>query len=375
MIPVLIIGAGPAGLAVAARLLKAGVEFEIIEKEDVVASKWRDHYDRLHLHTTKGFSYLPFRYFDKELPMFVSKFQYHEYAKTYALKVGVESAFGEYAVSIESMEGAWNVRTNKRQIEARSVVVATGINHDPKYPEWVAGSKIPVVHAAGYKNPSQFDGKRFLVVGFGNSGAEIALDLAENGKQVWCSIRSEVNVVPLKILGRSTQATGSMLEKFPFGLGDKIGKAIARLAVGDLSKYGLRSSSLAPAQMLREKGRTPMIDLGTVKMIRKGKIKVIGDISQVDEVVHFKNGQELEVDHIICATGYNNGLSGIIPGIEKEFDQFGQPSLKASGAFTGLYFPGFDNHHLGGILKRIREESELITDDILHRIDQAPRAT
>ncbi len=375
MIPVLIIGAGPAGLAVAARLLKAGVEFEILEKEEVVASKWRDHYDRLHLHTTKGFSFLPFRHFDKELPMFVSKFQYHDYAKAYAVEMGIKPTFGEYAIFIERKEGDWNVQTNKRQIVARNIVVATGINHDPKYPEWVAESMIPVVHAADYKNPSQFDGERFLIVGFGNSGAEIALDLAEHEKHVWCSIRSEVNVVPLKILGRSTQATGSMLEKFPFGLGDKIGKAIARLAVGNLSKYGLKSSSLAPAQMLREKGRTPMIDLGTVKMIRNGKIKVLGDISHVNEVARFKNGQELKVDHIICATGYNNGLTAMIPGIERTFNQFGQPSLKASGSFDGFYFPGFDNHHLGGILKRIREESALVTDDILVRIAQTPHTT
>jgi len=365
MIPVLIIGAGPAGLAVSARLIKAGVGFEILEKEDVVASKWRDHYDRLHLHTTKDFSYLPFKYFDKQLPTFVSKFQYHDYARTYAEEMYIKPCFGEFAVDIQKGVEGWAVQTNKRQIEARNVVVATGINHDPRLPGWASESAIPVVHAAKYKNPFQFDGDRFLVVGFGNSGAEIALDLGEKGKQVWCSIRSEVNVVPLKILGRSTQATGSALAKLPFGLGDRIGKFIARMAVGDLSRYGLRSSSMAPAQMLREKGRTPMIDLGTIRMIRQGKIQVVGDVKSVKDHVLLANGQELHVDHIVCATGYTNGLPDLIPQIDQIFDEYGQPPLLGSDQFHGLYFPGFDNHHLGGVLKRVREESQIVTEDIL----------
>lgn len=364
MVQVVIVGAGPAGLAVAARLKHAGISFEILEKDQVVAPKWRDHYDRLHLHTTKRFSYLPFKPFDQDLPTFVSKDQYFKYAGKYAVEQGINPLFGEYAKAITGTPNRWLVRTNNHQIETDNVVVATGINHQAKLPDWVESARIPVLHASQYNNPAQFEEDRFLVVGFGNSGAEIALDLAEQGKKVWSSIRSEVNVVPLKILGQSTQATGSALERLPFGLGNIIGKAIARLAVGNLSKYGLKSSSLAPAQMLKELGRTPMIDLGTIKMIKRGRIRVVGDVESVNDVVHLKDGRTLQVDRIICATGYTNGLSQLIPGIEKQFDALGQPPLIAKGPLEGLYFPGFDNHHLGGILKRIREESALVLESM-----------
>ncbi|MEO1628909.1 MAG: hypothetical protein AAFV25_27430 [Bacteroidota bacterium] len=199
--------------------------------------------------------------------------------------------------------------------------------------------------------------------------AELALDLSEHGVEVCISVRAAVNIVPRDLNGRPTQLTARQLAKLPFGIGDWLGTKIRSMVMGDLSKYGLRTSTMPPARQLRETGKTPVIDLGTVKQIKAGKIKILPDIKCFyKEGVETIDGQRHPFDKVILATGYRAKIEEFIHSIGPFLDKFGVPrAAVGDGDFDGLYFVGFDNYKLGGILGTIFTDSETIALDIRER--------
>jgi len=365
---VVIVGAGPAGLAIGARLRHLGIPFRIFEAADIVGKKWMQHYDRLHLHTTKEHSYLPLTPFPKHFPTFISKHLFFSYLQDYHQRHELNAELNKPVLSVEKSEGGYLVSIEGEQLLTKFVVIASGLNHQPLLPFWVNNCPIPVIHASEYRNASQFGMKSALVVGFGNSGAEIALDLAENGIDTFCSIRNRVNIIPLRINGKPVQDAGKILEFLPFGWGDKIGRWISQRIIGDLTSYGIKSTTMTPAEQLKKIGRTPVVDVGTVDMIKDGNIKVKPDVSHVDGSVHFVDGSEQAVDLIICATGYGNGLGKILGSVGSFLNQSDDPPVIGADELRGMYFLGFDNHNVGGVLERIRIDSERIASDIQSQI-------
>lgn len=370
---ILIIGAGPAGLAVAGRLRKLGLEFEMVEQTHQIASKWHEHYDRLCLHTVKQLSALPHLPLPDEYPTYVPRHDLVRYYEHYASQFEINPHFGLKVHNITRQpDGRWLTECDPDQrFTADSVVVATGTNRVPYSPVW-PGQELfegDIVHSFQYKNADPYLGKRVLIVGMGNTGAEIALDLAESGAKPYLSVRSPVNIVPRDINGRPTQLTARQLAKLPFGIGDWLGTQIRRLIVGDLRKYGLETASIPPAVQLRTTGKTPVIDLGTVAQIKAGTIKVLPDIDHFSSrSLLFKDGREKEFDAVILATGYRAQLEDFIPGIRDWLDEFGLPKGNVGkGAFLGLYFAGFDNYKLGGLLGTIFTDSEVIAKDLQTR--------
>jgi cation diffusion facilitator CzcD-associated flavoprotein CzcO len=259
----IIIGAGPAGLAMAGRFSKAGMPFVILEQSDKISVKWHEHYDRLCLHTVKQLSALPFMPLPESLPIYVPKQDLVRYYEKYAELFQIKPLFKTKVLSIDKKTEFWEIKTqNGQTFEAENVIVATGINRIPKIPTWSGQEnfKGQIIHASQYKNPERFKGKRVLVVGMGNTGAEIALDLAEHRVSVGLSIRNEVVVVPRDLFGRPVQLTAKLLAKLPNFLGDKIAKMSSWIAFGNLKKIGLPISDKAPTAFRRETGRTPTID-------------------------------------------------------------------------------------------------------------------
>jgi cation diffusion facilitator CzcD-associated flavoprotein CzcO len=200
----------------------------------------------------------------------------------------------------------------------------------------------------------------------GNTGAEVALDLAESQVQNYLSVRSPVNIVPRDVLGRPAQLTAKMLDKLPFRIGKMISRFSTRLIIGDLTKYGLQQSTKDPVDQLKQTGQTPVIDLGTVAKIKDGSIKIVPDIDHfVINGVVLKNGDFLEIDAVILATGYQSGIGQLLEDTHDLLDQYGLPkNCIGSGQFEGLYFLGFDNYKLGGILGTIYADSEKIAEVI-----------
>ena len=367
--PVLIIGAGPAGLAIAGRLRQLSIPFEIIEKREEVASTWHEHYDRLHLHTVKELSHLPHLPFPEDYPRYVPRQKLVEYYARYAKAFDIQPHFGEEVIAIKKQGDYWRVKTLAgKKWEAQHVVIATGVNRSVNRPLFEGEEKFQgrMLHSRLYKNADPFENQKVLVVGMGNTGAEIALDLSEHGVETYLSVRSPVNIVPRDTFAGPTQHTALKLAKLPPWLGDRLGTLFRTMLVGDLSKYGIQTPTLPPAAQMRTLGKTPVIDIGTVAQIKAGKIKVLPGISHFTKTeVAFTNGEQYAFDTVLLATGYQAKLQELLDDTEGLLDDHGLPkTLIGNEKWVGLYFLGFNNYVAGGILGVIYRDSEKIAASI-----------
>ncbi len=371
---ILVIGAGPAGLAVSACLSRLGLPHAVVEREMTVASSWRKHYDRLRLHTTKRFSALPFSPWPPESPGYPSRDQVVDYLQRYATEHRVAPRLGVFVKSVRRAGERFEVETSAGTMTPRFVVVATGNNAVPVNPafpglEQFAGS---VVHAQQYENAEPYAGKRTLVVGCGNSGAEIALDLAEHGVDVAMVVRGPVHVIPRDLFGQPSQTTGVLLSPLPMAARDAIVGAVMRVVVGDLSRWGIVRPEVGMNRMMSDTGRIPMLDLGTVAMIKQGKIRVLPGVTKVlSDRARFADGSAHPFEAIILATGYTPGLSRIIEGFETISDSRGRPHHLGAGTdIAGLYFVGFQSTTTGA-LREIAFEARRVAAALSHQMSAA----
>jgi NADPH-dependent glutamate synthase beta subunit-like oxidoreductase len=365
----LIIGAGPAGLATAGRMRHANIPFEMIEKSQQVGNAWRHHYDRLHMHTVKRWSNLPHLPFPEAYPTYVSRQQLVDYMEAYAKHFDIRPKFGVDIISIKKSGTDWEaIAQNGDSYLAENIFVTTGLNRVPKIPQW-QGQELfqgEIIHSRLYKNPKPFVGQKVLVVGIGNTGAEIALDLSEHGIDCHIVSRGELTLVPRDLNGRPVQETAKLLDKLPFGFGDWLGTQIRKIYFGNLSKYGLHISKEPPVKLLRETGKTPLIDIGTIAAIKAGKIKVHGDLDHFTASgVVFKNGEAHSFDTVLLATGYQPKIDELVEKGTDLLDPYGCPKRPVGQGFhQGLFFVGFDNYKLGGIFGTIATDSETVVQAV-----------
>lgn len=362
----LIIGAGPAGLATAGRLRRAGKDFTILERSDKIADSWQNHYHRLCLHTVKKFSELPFSSFPKAYPNYVPRADLVKYYEDYAENFSIKPDFNTEVTSVRKQDGYWEVNTKAgNKYEAANVVVCTGFNRKPHRPAFKGEEDFQgnILHSRDYRTGKKFAGQKVLVVGMGNTGAEIALDLLEQGAQAYISLRSAVNIVPRDFNGRSIQETAALLRPIPNFISDRLGRLVQNITIGNLEKYGIKRPAIRPAAQLREQGKTPVIDLGTVAEIKKGKIKVLPDIEhfKVNSLL-FINGEEENFDTVILATGYRAAVEDFLENAENYFNHFHVP--KQVVFEDNLFFVGFDAY-ANGLLNSIYRDSEIAVEKIL----------
>lgn len=366
---IIIVGAGPAGLAVAGRLSYQGIQdYTILEASERVGNAWHNHYDRLHLHTVKQWSHLPHMPFPDEYPLYVKRTQVADYLSNYANHFNIKPRFGCNVNRISKSNGVWLVETNQGDYEAKHVVIASGINKTPHRPGWPGQDEFKgsIIHSIEYKNPEPYKDKKVLIIGMGNTGAELAYDLAEHDIETYLSVRGEISLVPRDLNGQPVQVTAKLLDKLPFGIGDWIGSQIRKMYFGNMEKYGLTISKVHPVVQLRETGKTPVIDIGTIVAIKEGKIKVMPNVRVLNsKSVVFENGKEVEIDDIILATGYRAELKKMIPQIDPFLNDHNLPKGQiGEGVMSNMYFIGFDNYSVGGILGTILEESKMITEKL-----------
>ncbi|XP_037424854.1 probable indole-3-pyruvate monooxygenase YUCCA10 [Triticum dicoccoides] len=250
---VLIVGAGPAGLATAACLSQFSIPYVILERESCSASLWRNRaYDRLKLHLAK------------------------EFCKNYS-------------------------------------------------------------------------GMNVLVVGSGNSGMEIAYDLANHGANTSIVIRSPIHVMTKELIRFGM----TLAHRLPLNLVDNLIVMAANLIFGDLSRHGIRRPKMGPMILKSKTGRSAVIDVGTVGLIKKGIIKVQGSISKVmGDIVEFQCSKNISFDAIVLATGYKSKTNMWLMNGESMINDNGLPIKEYPNHWkgeNGLYCAGLARRGLAGI--------------------------
>ncbi|GAB2281480.1 hypothetical protein Dimus_016067 [Dionaea muscipula] len=353
---VIIIGAGLAGLSTAACLSRLSIPYIIIEREDCSASMWRKKaYDRLHLHLPKHFCELPHLPFPSAYPKYVPKDDYIRYIDDYACHFQISPLYmkrAEQAVYDED-ENKWRVTVNDGSEEYRSrfLVVATGENTDPFMPhiEGLGTFSGKVVHSTAYRSGKEYVKKNVLVVGSGNSGMEIALDLANNDANTSIVIKSPIHVQSRRIVHAAL-----VLGKYiPVPLLDLLIRFMSRIVYGNLTNYGISTPKEGPISMRIKYGKYPVIDVGTIDKIKRHEIQVLPAIASIQgNSILFSNGHSYAFDAIVLATGFRRSTTSWIKGDDYLFNEDGLPKPSYPNHWkgkNGLYCVGLARSGVYGI--------------------------
>ncbi|MFB7271311.1 flavin-containing monooxygenase [Streptomyces sp. NPDC056244] len=365
--PVYVIGGGPGGLAVAAMLRRRGARAVVLEKSGAVGASWRGHYDRLRLHTTRRGSALPGLKMPRSFGRWVSRADMVRYLEKYAELHKLEIVTGVEVSRIEpAPDGTgWLLHaTGGRELTGRAVVVATGYNHTPRIPSWpgVESYDGELLHASAYRNAGPYAGKDVLVVGVGNTGAEIAVDLAEGGAaRVRLAVRTAPHIVRRSTAGWPAQRTGILVRRLPAWFVNIAAAGMARLSVPDLSSYGLPRPDTGLYTRVRQ-GAIPVQDVGLIDAVRTGRVEPVAAVESFDQnKVVLADGTRITPEAVIAATGYDRALEPLLGPLDV-LTPAGRP--RSHGPHTspdapGLYFTGFTNP-ISGMLRELARDAHRI---------------
>jgi putative flavoprotein involved in K+ transport len=361
---VTVLGAGAAGLAVAARLKALGVDCVVLERGPGVASSWRGRYDRLHLHTIRRLSGLPGFPILREYGRWVKRDDLVRYLEAYAERFGIDVRTGTAVERVKPGADGWSLQLGDgSEQSARTLVVATGYLHTPVVPQWpgLPAWTGTLLHSAEYRNPEPFRGQDVLVVGPGNSGSEIASDLADGGAaSVRLAIRTPPHIVRREKAGWPAQMNGVLLGGLPEPVFNAMAAAMSRLEMPDLRPYGIDRPAEGLKTRLRTKRYVPVQDVGIVRDVMSGRVRPVAAVQGFTATsVLLTDGTSVQPDTVIAATGYGTGLRDLFedPSL---FDETGVPLVHGGApARPGLFFMGYDVT-LGGMLRQVAMESRLV---------------
>lgn len=289
-------------------------------------------------------------------PKYVPKELYVSYLAEYAERLELDVRLGQPVVRIGALDKEWVAETPEQEWRARAVVVATGRHNERRLPLWPGAGAFEgrLLHSEEYRSGGEFAGKRVLVIGIGNTGAEIAADLVEEGAaRVAIAVRTPPPITSREIAGIPVQIFGLLLFPFPPRAVDRVGAVLRRIGTGDLRKYGLGKPAWGPFTARRP----PVIDVGFLKELKAGRVEVLPEVVGFTRAaVVFRNGAEEEFDVVVAATGFGTALERLldVPGA---LDERGYPS--ANGAHPGLFFAGYSETPRGQLFESNRRARRL----------------
>jgi cation diffusion facilitator CzcD-associated flavoprotein CzcO len=246
------------------------------------------------------------------------------------------------------------------RLPTRSIVVATGHAHTPFVPDWPGREAYSgeLRHAREYRNPAPFAGLDVLVVGVGNSGAEIATDLGEGGaRRVWIAVRTPPQIVRREVAGWPAHATGLLVSRLPAALVDPVARLQRRLTIPDLTRYGIRLPDDGLMTRVRRVGEVPLQDVGFIGAVRSGTVTPVAAVTGFEgDKVLLADGSAISPQAVIAATGYRRGLEKIV-GELGVLDERGLPLVHGGAAAApGLFFVGY-TVSLRGMLRDIAADA------------------
>jgi putative flavoprotein involved in K+ transport len=363
-----VIGAGPAGLATAAALRRRGLRAVVLDGSDAVGSSWRRQYDRLHLHTPRELSSLPGLRIPAEMGRWVSRDDLVRYLELYAAHHDLDVRLGTAVRRVDRSDDGlgWQLTlADGATLTAPYVVVATGFNHTPVDPELpgLDGFTGAVVQSRTYRNGTAYAGKDVLVVGAGNTGTELAVDLVESGAS---RVRLAVRTVP-HILRRSAgpyaaQYTGIVVRHLPTRFVDSAAAVVERLSTPDLTAHGLPRPDTGLLTRVERDNAIPVQDVGIVAAVRAGLVEPVAAVESFDgDAVVLAGGTRITPEVVVLATGYTQGLEPLV-GHLGVLDDKGHPVERAGATprgARGLWFNGFTNP-VSGMLREISGDARKI---------------
>lgn len=376
-VPIVIVGGGAAGLTTAGALKYAGLDAVVLDKDRRIGGTWARRYDRLHLHTIRSLSGLAHQPIPRGLPRYLARDQFvaylNDYARHFDLKIVAGCAVHKVRMESDGRRPCWLVESDCATWRCHAVVIATGHYNAPVLPDWPGRATYggALIHSVDYRSGRDYAGKRMLVIGSGNSGTEIAADLVEHGAAfVAISIRTPPPIVPRDPFGTPVQRSGLLLSRLPPRIADRLGRLVARLTLGDLTRHGIA----APAWLPYSARRVPVIDVGFVEKLKRGHIHVRPNLARFTSAgVMYADGREEQFDGVIAATGFKTGLVDLldVPGA---LDARGFPAFPSGRPTThpGLYFMGYTEHLRGHLYEANRDSRRLagIIKDYLREAEQ-----
>lgn len=329
---VCIVGAGPAGLSAARALKRLGIPYDQYERHSDVGGIWdldnpgTPMYESAHFissRKTSGFFDFPM---PETFPDYPGNRQILAYTRSFADAFGLREAiqFDCPVQNIQRVGDDWEVTLGDGTTHTYAAVIcATGVTWSPRTPKHPGTFTGEIRHSSTYRDASEFRGKRVLIVGLGNSGADIACDAAANADAAFVSVRRGYHVIPKHLFGIPTDELNAHGPELPVRVLRPILGAILRILQGDLAKYGLPK----PDHKLLESH--PLLNSQLLHHLQHGDVAIRPDIERLDgNRVRFVDGTEEEVDLILYATGYDWS----IPYMDEKYFhwQDGRPDLYLS---------------------------------------------
>lgn len=376
--PVYVIGGGPGGLATAAALRERGIRTVVLERSGAVGASWRSRYDHLRLHSTRRLSALPGLPIPRSCGRWVAREDLIRYLERYADHHGLDVVTGVEVSRVDrAADGSgWLLHaTGGRRLTSPAVVVATGYHQAPRLPDWPGADRFTgeLLHAADYRDPTPYQDRDVLVVGAGNTGTEIAVELAGGGAaRVRLAVRTVPHIVRRSMAGCSAQRIGIIAGRLPRRAADRAARTLVRASVPDLSAHGLPRPATGLYTRYLE-GAMPVQDTGLLAAVRAGRVEVVPAVAALDgEDVVLADGSRVRPDAVIAATGYRCALDRLV-GHLGVLDERGRPLAHGPATVPsapGLHFTGF-THPISGTLRELARDARRIADALARRT--APR--
>lgn len=326
----LVVGAGPGGLAAARWLTACSVPFDLVERQRDVGGIWdidapgSPMYESAHFISSKTLSAFRDLPMPESYPDYPSHAQVLAYLRAYADRHGVR-AHAEFGTEVAAARPAsateggateWIVDLGSGERRRYGgVVVASGFQWTPSLPEIPMRFDGEVLHSSAYRSHRQAAGRRVLVVGGGNSGCDIAVDVAGSASRAFLSLRRGYWFIPKHLFGMPADVFGHRGPELPHWIEQPVFERMLRLLLGDLTRLGLPK----PDHRLFE--THPVLNTQVLHALGHGDLAVKPDVRELrDRRALFADGSEEEIDLVIFATGYRRVVPVLPPHVHAEGD-------------------------------------------------------